>query len=108
MTPPTIYVMSTEATGPRDDRRPAGDIHAAPSTHPPVHTTFCGRSGGLYWFGHVDFWSLGSEGRCEECLAIISDRAGGDRGQPWTYAHPGALSDGSGRDATTGTAGPSA
>ena len=44
MAPPTIHVMSTEATGPRDDRRPAGEIHAAPSTHPPVHTTFCGRS----------------------------------------------------------------
>src|SRR5215207_3049294 len=88
MPPPTIYVMSTEATGPRDDRRPVGVLHAAPDTHPPVHMTFCGRSEGLYWFGHVDVWTVASDSRCKACVTAISDRPPGDRGEPWTYASP--------------------
>ena len=85
MPPPSIYVMSTAATGPRDDRRPAGVVHAAPSTHPPSHTTFCGGSHGLYWFGHVDFRTVTGD-RCPACVSAVAavDRAieaaiGGDR-----------------------------
>ena len=79
MPPPTTYVMSTEATGPRDDRRPAGIIHAAPTTHPPVHTTYCGRSGGLFWFGHVDFHAVSGEGeRCARCVAALKALAAPD------------------------------
>jgi hypothetical protein len=86
MPPPTTYVMSTEATGPRDHRRPAGVIHAAPTTHPPVHTTYCGQSGGLFWFGHVDFHAVeaaavidrddgdgeGEGERCPRCVAALA------------------------------------
>lgn len=75
MPPPAVYVMSTEATGPRGDRRPAGVIHAAPTTHPPVHRTFCGQSHGLFWFGHVDFRAI--EGvRCAACVAAVAEGAG--------------------------------
>jgi hypothetical protein len=100
MPPPTIFVMSTGATGPRDDRQPTGVVHAAPSTHPPVNTTFCGIAGGLYWFGHVDYWTVTTGLRCEECIAIISERAAGDRGQEWTYGNVPP----SGSDAVTPTA----
>lgn len=76
MPPPTTYVMSTEATGPRDHRQPAGVIHAAPTTHPPVHTTYCGRSGGLFWFGHVDFHAVdpvdGEGQRCPRCVDALA------------------------------------
>lgn len=79
MPPPTTYVMSTEATGPRDDRRPAGVIHAAPTTHPPVHTTYCGQAEGLFWFGHVDFHDLdvgaGTGRRCAACVALTEARS---------------------------------
>lgn len=76
MPPPATYVMSTEATGPRDDRRPAGVIHAAPATHPPVHTTYCGQANGLFWFGHVDFHALDARAadgrRCAGCVAALA------------------------------------
>lgn len=76
MPPPVIYVMSTGATGPRHDRRPAGTLHAAPSTHPPTHTTFCGLSHGLYWFGGVDFG--GAEGtKCSTCVRVARQRRDG-------------------------------
>jgi hypothetical protein len=74
MPPPATYVMSTQATGPRHDRRPAGVIHAAPTTHPPVHTTYCGQADGLFWFGHVDFREVGDLAgeRCPDCLAALA------------------------------------
>jgi hypothetical protein len=68
--------MSTAATGPRDHRLPAGTVHAAPSTHPPSHTTFCGGSEGLFWFGHVDFRTADGH-LCPGCVAAVAaiDRA---------------------------------
>jgi hypothetical protein len=100
MPPPTIYVMSTEATGPRDDRRPAGLIHAAPSTYPPSHTTFCGGSHGLFWFGHVDFRTV-TAGRCAECITAVDaiERAVLDR----AMAERAAAERSAGTAATTGT-----
>ena len=74
--------MSTGATGPRDDRRPAGTIHAAPSTHPPVHTTFCGRSEGLFWFGHVDFHEVEGD-RCPTCVEAAAARGEAGRIHAW-------------------------
>lgn len=77
MPPPPVFVMSTEATGPRSDRQPAGVIHAAPTTHPPVNTTFCGQANGLFWFGHVDFWAdTDPTSRCPACLDAIAEALG--------------------------------
>jgi hypothetical protein len=73
--PPAVYVMSTEATSPRSDRQPAGVIHAAPTAYPPIHRTFCGRSHGLFWFGHVDFHTVAGD-RCPSCVAAVADGAG--------------------------------
>jgi hypothetical protein len=70
MPPPAIFVMSTEATGPRHDRRPAGVLHAAPSTHPPTNTTFCGQANGLYWFGGVAFAGVAGT-KCAACLEAV-------------------------------------
>jgi hypothetical protein len=53
-----LFVMSSGATGPRDDRRPIGVIHAGISTYPPTNRAVCGRASGLYWFGGVGFWAL--------------------------------------------------
>lgn len=85
--------MSTDATGPRGDRRPAGVIHAAPATHPPVNTTFCGQAHGLFWFGHVDFWAeTEPAGRCPACLDAIAAAlgAGGFRLPPYALPPTGA------------------
>jgi hypothetical protein len=69
MPPPLIFVMSSEAVGPRGARRPAGLLHAAPRTTPAVNRTFCGLIS-LYWFGDVDFETADGE-RCPECLAHL-------------------------------------
>ena len=103
MSPPTIYVMCTAATGPSGERRPAGVIHAAPQTHPPVNTSFCGQSGGLYWFGHLDFWTVTTGTRCEDCIAIIGERAVGDSNDLWTYGDPSRYVDGKVTRATPDT-----
>jgi hypothetical protein len=62
------YVMCTTATGPWDDRRPGGVLHAAPSGLAPAHTTFCGRSTGLFWFGDVDWHDELTGERCAVCV----------------------------------------
>jgi len=62
------FVMCTQATGPWEARRPAGVLHAAPSGLAPAHTTFCGRSVGLFWFGHVDWHGDVAGERCAVCV----------------------------------------
>jgi hypothetical protein len=81
MTPAT-FVMCTAASGPWDDRRPAGVLHAAPDTASTAHTTYCGRSVGLFWFTHVDWHADLAGERCEVCRRHVAGIARRRPGPP--------------------------
>ena len=66
--------MSTEATGHGTTAgRPARSTPPrAPTAGAP---TFCGRSAGLFWFGHVDFHQAVGD-RCPTCVDAAAARGG--------------------------------
>ncbi|HEX8803002.1 MAG TPA: hypothetical protein VF743_02375 [Acidimicrobiales bacterium] len=78
MPPPRIFVMSSQAVGPRDDRRPAGLIHAARTAMPPRNRSFCGLVS-LFWFGDTDFETVEGE-RCPTCVAHLAAHPDADPG----------------------------
>lgn len=70
MSSPHIFVMSTHSVGPREARRPAGILHGAPHTMPPVNQTLCGLRE-LYWFGEIDFQVVEGD-KCPTCVERIA------------------------------------
>ena len=47
-----------------------------------MHTTFCGRSEGLFWFGHVDFHEVAGD-RCPTCVEAAVARGEAGRIHAW-------------------------
>ncbi len=68
------HVRSSDATGPKGARRPAGVLHAY-DNNPNHHTTACGLSShGLYWFGRIPFDPT-LHGACRACIEALRQAA---------------------------------